>query len=102
LSYLVCTIDESVNKVGNSFYDLIGSFLLPCLLMFIFYLLMLHKLLTKDNRVQGQRNADGLKQVTQTVVTVVVVYFVCLLPSRLIVIFSVSLSLADAVKLHHS
>ena len=96
----VCGIDENVtNKVVNIFYDLIVSYLLPCLIMVILYMMILRKILTKDNVSQTPVIKDSVKDVTRTVVTVVIVYVVCQLPSRLIVAFEVRIYV---IKLYHS
>ena len=89
--YQTCTFVKGINKTANSLWDFFFTFAFPIFVMLALYSLMLHKLWFDMGNIRGQRNEAGLVSVTKTVITVVIVFIICLAPSKILVFLEVNL-----------
>ena len=90
IEYFTCTFIEGINHFINSIWDFCFAFGIPTFVMLVLYSLVLHKLWFGISR-SAQVNAKNLKHVTRTVVTVVLVFFICWCPTRIIGVLHVRL-----------
>jgi len=90
-TYYKCSvIDDHTVKLVSGFWDFIFSFSLPSLTMAVLYACVLVRLKSALANQTSRLDSDKIKHVTRTVCTVVIVFFICWCPSRIMVILAVS------------
>ena len=90
--YYTCSYHEGINKFASSIWDFFFAFAIPSITMFVLYSFVLRKLWFGISR-STQVNTDSLKHVTRIVVTVILVFFICWSPTRIIGILHVNHSI---------